>query len=226
MSSRRVHEPTGGPSPTAGPSPGRSPSGRSKRGERGRGDGSEAATALVAAASALLDEAGPEALTVRAIAHRAGCSTMVVYSHFGGKDGVVEALYVQGFERLGAALRAVRHTADPVADLQRLGRAYRRFALDHPTSYRVMFTRAVPDFEASAAAAALASATLDVLAERVARAVDAGSLGPGEPRQLAACLWAAIHGAVSLELQDAGPPDIDWPVCHERMLAALASGLG
>jgi AcrR family transcriptional regulator len=180
----------------------------------------------VAAASELLDEAGPEALTVRAIAHRAGCSTMVVYSHFGGKDGVVEALYVQGFERLGAVLRGIRHTGDPVADLQRLGRAYRRFALDHPTSYRVMFTRAVPDFEASPAAAALASATLDVLAERVARAVDAGSLGPGEPRQLAACLWAAIHGAVSLELQDAGPPDIDWPACHERMLAALSTGIG
>ena len=45
---------------------------------------------------------GPGALTVRRIAAAAGMSTMNVYSRFGGKDGVLDELFVDGFRRLGA----------------------------------------------------------------------------------------------------------------------------
>ncbi|MEM9696441.1 MAG: TetR/AcrR family transcriptional regulator, partial [Myxococcota bacterium] len=62
------------------------------------------ATDLLAAASRLLAEYGPEALTVRRIAHAAGCSTMAIYSHFGGKNGVVDGLFQEGFRTLIEAL--------------------------------------------------------------------------------------------------------------------------
>ncbi|MGZ4674264.1 MAG: TetR/AcrR family transcriptional regulator, partial [Ilumatobacteraceae bacterium] len=55
---------------------------------------------LLKAASDLLATEGPAALTVRRIATAAGVSTMNVYSRFGGKDGVVEHLFVEGFHRL------------------------------------------------------------------------------------------------------------------------------
>ena len=67
--------------------------------------------------------------------------------------------------------------------------------------------------------------SLDVLATQVQRAIDAGAFAPGDARQVAACLWAANHGVVSLELTDSGPPDIDWPQCHARVIDAVISGL-
>ena len=58
-------------------------------------------SALMKAAADLLASEGPEALTVRRIAATAGCSTMGLYSRFGGKDGVVERLWLDGFARCG-----------------------------------------------------------------------------------------------------------------------------
>jgi AcrR family transcriptional regulator len=181
--------------------------------------------ALLDAASALLAAEGPEALTVRRIAARAGCSTMLVYSRLGGKAGVVEALFIEGFERLAKAIRSVRAGDNPLADLRRCARAYRKFALDNPTYYAVMFEGAVPDFAWTPEAAAVAAGTLGVLTERVQRAIDAGVLVAGPAREIAACLWAANHGCVSLELKQVGPPDIDWPKRYAQVSDAMLTGL-
>ena len=70
--------------------------------------------ALLTAAHRLLAEDGPEALTVRRIAGEAGMSTMNVYSRFGGKDGVIDELYADGYRRLVADIDAVPSTDDVV----------------------------------------------------------------------------------------------------------------
>ena len=67
---------------------------------------------ILEAASELLSKEGASALSVRRIATAAGCSTMGLYSRFGGKDGVVDELYAEGFERLIAAMRANPSTDD------------------------------------------------------------------------------------------------------------------
>ncbi len=181
--------------------------------------------ALVEAASTLLANEGPEALTVRRIAAEAGCSTMLVYSRFGGKNGVVDEMFVEGFRRLAKMMRSPRPTGDPLADLRSCGRAYRRFALANPTYYAVMFEGAVPDFEPSLESSAVALGTLDALGERVQRAIDAGVFPNEDRRQLAACLWAANHGVVSLELKHSGLVDIDWPKRHTQVIDAMIAGL-
>src|ERR1700710_1363418 len=94
---------------------------------------------ILEAASGLLSKEGAEALTVRRIAAAAGCSTMGLYSRFGGKDGVVEHLFTEGFQHLSTAMTAVRE-ADPTSvDLRSCSRAYRQWALDNSTQYLVMF---------------------------------------------------------------------------------------
>jgi AcrR family transcriptional regulator len=185
----------------------------------------EVRTAILRAADALLTESGPDALTVRAIAERAGRSTMLVYSRFGGKHGVVDALYVEGFRQLAAVMRAGRTTTDPIADLRRCGLAYRKFALQNPTYYSIMFDRAIPEFEPSLEASVIASATLDVLAERVQRAIDAGKLPKRNAREIAACLWSTNHGVVSLELKHVGPPDVNWQKRHTEVVDAMLAGI-
>ena len=47
---------------------------------------------ILQAASELFLEGGSAALSVRAIARRAGVSTMGIYSHFEGKQGSLDAL--------------------------------------------------------------------------------------------------------------------------------------
>ena len=53
---------------------------------------------LVRAALTVLQRDGAAALTVRNITAEAGCSTTGIYTYFGGKQGLVEAIFVEGFE--------------------------------------------------------------------------------------------------------------------------------
>jgi AcrR family transcriptional regulator len=166
---------------------------------------------LLDAAGDLLATEGPDALTVRRIADRAGCSTMGVYTHFGGKEGVVEALFIEGFTRLQQAMASAPSTDDPLADLRASCRAYRTFALANPTHYLVMFERPVAGFVPSPACAEIALGTLAMLEQRVQRCLDAGAIdrAKGDASSLAHAVWATGHGLVSLELHHVGHDDSD-----------------
>ena len=102
---------------------------------------------------------------MRRIANEAGVSTMNVYSRFGGKDGVVDHLFIEGFTRLADGMRSVVATDDPLADMTSCGLSYRQFAIDNPTLYSVMFDRVVPDFQPSIEAQVIAASTLELLAD-------------------------------------------------------------
>jgi AcrR family transcriptional regulator len=180
---------------------------------------------LLKAASDLLATGGPAALTVRGIANAAGVSTMNVYSRFGGKDGVVEHLFVEGFRRLGEAMSDRPSTDDPIADIRACGMGYRQFAIDNQTLYAVMFDRVVPDFQPSVGAQVLAGATLDLLAKRLERAMTAGLLAPADPLHTAALVWATCHGVVSLELKQVGPTMVDWPAVYDDATSMIIKGL-
>lgn len=169
--------------------------------------------ALVAAALAVLRAGGPAALTVRSITQQAGCSTTGVYTYFGGKHGLVEAIFVDGFDSFDAAVRPGLEAGDLAA----AGRAYRRWALDHRTQYMVMFGRAVPDYEPSDAARARASASFTRLVEGVQRAV------PGDDADARAFhLFATVHGYVMLEMAGMTPAaDSAAEERYERALRTL-----
>lgn len=150
---------------------------------------------------------------------------MNVYSRFGGKEGVVEALLIEGFEQLGAAMHAVPTTDDTIADLEQCSRAYREFALTHRTHYELMFGRRDPGYTKSEKAMDPARAALGMLAARIKRAMDAGALRISDPHEAATVFWAACHGPVSLEIEAVGPPEADWAGVHRHLLAALIAGL-
>src|SRR5687767_7953678 len=84
---------------------------------------------LLDAASRLLVAEGPQALTMRRVADAVGCSTTVLYTAFGSKDSLADALFREGFERLRRRLEAVAPADDPLARLTALAHAYRDSAL-------------------------------------------------------------------------------------------------
>lgn len=94
---------------------------------------------LLEVASAMLEEAGPEALRARELTAAVGASTQAVYTLFGGMPGLFEALVADGFGRFARHIEAVPETDDPVADFFAQGRAYCEWALEHPQHYRLMF---------------------------------------------------------------------------------------
>lgn len=145
--------------------------------------------ALLDAALAILREEGAPGLTVRNVTARAGCSTSAIYTHFGGKHGLVEEIYLDGFESFD------RHVSDCLAGgLQDAGAAYRAWALANPTHYLVMWGRAVPDFEPSPAAQERAFRSFQMLIDAFA------AHGATDPVPAAYHAWATMHGYVMLEL--------------------------
>ena len=151
---------------------------------------------LLETALRLLEEHGPGALRVRDLAAAAGQSTMGVYHHFGSKQGLLEQLYLHGFERLAARLNSVPSGGSVRDELLEFALAYRGFAVDNEALYGLMFERATPDFTPSDASRLAGLSTFQMLATRIAE-------WKPDSTELAAdahLVWAAMHGLVTIEL--------------------------
>ncbi|HST82326.1 MAG TPA: TetR/AcrR family transcriptional regulator [Kineosporiaceae bacterium] len=156
-------------------------------------------SALVDAAEVVLVRDGPAGVTVRAVAAEAGVAPMGVYSRFGSKEGLVDALLVRGFQGLRKAVAAAAEL-DPVEQLRESGMRYRLFALAHREQYGVMFGGLLGGGEPSEELAETAGAAFQELVNHAANAMAAGRLIPGDPREVAQQIWSAVHGAVTLEI--------------------------
>ena len=156
---------------------------------------------LLQAAHQVLEKDGPAAMTVRAIAEQAGISTMAVYSRFGGKGNILEALYLRGFELLREELETVPVSQSSVHDITGLAFAYRRFALGNPALYGFMFERPIPGFDPSLAARQNGlRTTFAILVARVNSFIADSLGGEGDPAVVSYLIWSGLHGELSLEL--------------------------
>lgn len=160
---------------------------------------------IVAAAGALLEQEGPEALSMRKLADRLGIRAPSIYKHVSGKEELEAALVSDGFEAIAAAFEeAVRDADEPLGEL---ARAYRRFALGRPHLYRLMTERPLPR-------ALLRPGVEDRAALPVVQAAG------GHPDRARAA-WAFAHGMVVLELNGRFPPDADLDAAWQEGVAAF-----
>lgn len=183
---------------------------------------------LVDAGLELLDRHGPAELTVRRIAEAAGTSTMGVYTKFGGRTGVLEAIYRQGFELLREALGAVPHAEDAIRHILDLALAYRRFAIANPALYAFMFEQPVPDFDPNPTLRVeVLDTTFGLLVTAVQRATAQGALPDGDPVHTSVLVWCLAHGMVSLELTHAAssPQPGRFPASPEAGERILLDGV-
>lgn len=170
---------------------------------------------LVRAALVVLRRDGPAGLTVRSITDEAGCSTTGIYTHFGGKHGLVEAVFLDGFESFDAATGPSLDAGDIAA----AGRAYRQWALANHTQYMVMFGRAVPDYVPSERALERALESFARLARSVHEVEHAA-----DAAERAYHLFATIHGYVMLEMSGMGAATAgEAEALFERAIHALGA---
>ncbi len=205
---------------------------------RSRTPSEDISDSLLLAALDLLEEVGTSGLTVRGVALAAKVAPMGVYSRFGSKDGLLEALFTAGFTSLNdEILRAVGPTA--IRRLLDGCQRYREFALAQPQLYRLMFEQMMA-LELSDEALMVAKGSFDCLVTRVADAVLAGELAPHllgaadlgsqgleaqEQMEQAQLIWSAMHGAVSLEIANVHFAQ-DRAASYDAMLVNLFVGMG
>jgi AcrR family transcriptional regulator len=176
---------------------------------------------VLRAALAILDGEGPDGFTVRAIAQRAGVAPMAIYNHFDGVNGVLEALWIEGFDTLREAITF--ESASAQDDLIKAGRGYRRFALENQGLYIVMFMHRFRNFEPSLEASQVAAQTYETLVVNVERCQALGLFERSEARDAAQVIWSACHGYVSLELLGINFA-ADRDATFELLLATLQNG--
>lgn len=177
-------------------------------------------------AAQIISADGQRALSLRGLAADVGTSTAAVYTLFGGKRGLLAAVYRDAFGRLAARLSDVAESDDPIDDLVRLGLAYRQAAVDDPAGYQVIFGGGLGPEDVTEADARAAGHTFDTLLDAVRRAVAADRLPTTpQPAAIATALWGNVHGLVSLELIGTLPPSaVDPGTVFEAAVRAFVAG--
>lgn len=157
---------------------------------------------LLTAAERLLADGGLDALSLRALAEAAGSTTRAVYTVFGGKDGLMRALFREAFRALQADLDALSPTDDPAADLVAAGVVgFRGWARAHPQLFRVAFEQA-PSHDPPEEAGVQA---FDRLRERVRRCIAAGLIAEGRELEVALSFHALCEGLAIFEARGRFP---------------------
>lgn len=156
---------------------------------------------VIEAACRLLREEGPEALTVRRVAQTLDCSTKIIYTMFKRKDGLADALYLEGCARLAHTIAQVPKAASPAAYLRAVAWAYWTFTLAYPSFYLVMFCGAIPHYQPSATSLHTTVTAFEVAIEMLQDYRNEKRLPANDDLALVTqTLWAALHGVASLHL--------------------------
>lgn len=156
--------------------------------------------ALLDAAVSLVQELGPDAVSVREVARRAGVSSGAPFRHFADKTALMTAVAEEGARHLLAETQAAVEAAgdDPIARFRSAGVAFVLFAVKHPGHFRVMN---MPEYGAPSGSAVIGDMmatgtawTLDL----ITRAQAEGRIPEGDPAALHLAARALVYGLARL----------------------------
>src|ERR1700730_2207328 len=169
--------------------------------------------ACLSAALELLEEGGTTALSLRAVARRAGVSPAAPYRHYDDREALVSAVAAVGYRELAERLAAAHPAPSTPEQLASVGVAYVEFALERPALFRMMFGEPCDrDNDERVAATAAVSLYLRELVARCFPQADAEALAPA--------IWALVHGLAFLHLD--GKLDAPTPsAVTERVTSAI-----
>ena len=162
-------------------------------------------TTVLQAAVDFIAEHGPDGLSFRQVAAAAGVSHQAPYHHFTDRQGIFQAIALEGFTMFAATLRAAEQRGD-IDPSSALLESYVDFALDHIGHFRVMFRADLTGISENPELARVADESFDVLVDHVE-----GVLGPKasveQIRDRVVAMWSMAHGLATLL--------IDGPLEHK-----------
>ncbi|PYE38732.1 TetR/AcrR family transcriptional regulator [Psychrobacter fozii] len=171
----------------------------------------DARTKILNAASELFLEGGGDALSVRGISKRAGLSTIGIYSHFQGKQGILDALYIEGFNLVREAMNVIPDGRANKEQVLEACLGYLNVGEKYEAHYRLIFGESDAGYQPSIEAIAARDSAFSKLV-RVAGSYLPDGATIEERRQIALDIWAIVHGYVSISHHMVFTDDInlDW----------------
>ena len=146
---------------------------------------------LLESARAILEEQDLSALTLRAVARRAGVSHAAPYRHFPNHEALLVELGLEGFAELRQFIVEAGKVGGPESErIANIGAAYMRFVAKRPAVARLMFGPQLPHREKFSA--------LTVAADAIGTEIGAALSDPN----LGLAVWAAVHGLAMLVLEN------------------------
>lgn len=146
---------------------------------------------LLEAARAILEEESLSALTLRAVARRAGVSHAAPYRHFSNHEALLVELSIEGFDELREALaEAAKGSGSECDKIATIGAAYMRFVAQRPALARLMFGGQLPNRDQFPALGLKA----DSIGSEIGAALHDSALG--------LAVWASVHGLAMLVLEN------------------------
>ncbi|MEL6606228.1 MAG: TetR/AcrR family transcriptional regulator [Cyanobacteria bacterium J06614_10] len=156
--------------------------------------------ALLNAALIALETKDANSLSLREVARQAGVSHTAPYRHFADKAALLSAVAEEGFIEFGQYLKDALIAGDPAGSLQAAGTAYVRYALDHPTHFRVMFSHFPESEPVDSALYTVSKEAFQILVDIIEAGQAAGAMKPGDAYLLALGRWSMVHGLAMLLL--------------------------
>ncbi|MEU6599031.1 TetR/AcrR family transcriptional regulator [Streptomyces flaveolus] len=154
--------------------------------------------ALLKSAERTLRDKGVGALSLRELARDVGVSHAAPGRHFKDKQALLDALALDGYERLNQALATADRPDRPFEErMTALARAYLGFAVDNPELLELMFARK-HDPDSSVQLAAAVDRSLGTFTRLVADAQEQGEIVQGDPERLTTVAAASLHGLAAL----------------------------
>lgn len=193
---------------------------------------------------------GASALSLNAIAKQMGLSGPALYRYFANRDELITELIRDAYRSLADAFGGVGDAGPGPARLTGLARVLRRWALEDPHRYFLVYGTPVPGYHAPQDVTEIASEMMSALLDACVAAAPApapgdhvrgfadhlaghrawaGSHPDASPAalRLALSFWSRLHGALSLEL--AGHftgMGLDPALLYAAEVEALTSGAG
>jgi AcrR family transcriptional regulator len=159
--------------------------------------------ALVEATLRLLEEGGPEHVTVREAGKRVGVSSGAPFRHFPTRTALLTAVAEQAMGRFRAEIDgALAHATqdDPLARFRAVGTAYLRWALRNPTHFRVISDRSLIDFEGSEVLRRENREIRDLMEELLMEAQRRGLLRPMDVTVVPVAARALVYGLARMHV--------------------------
>jgi len=179
---------------------------------------------LIAAATKIFAAKGREGFTMRELASEIGISAMTPYRYFKDKDEILAAVRAAAFDRFADALEAAfAGNRNATERSSSVGEAYIRFAFSEPASYRLMFDMTQPEEATYPELARATTRARRTMTDHVRALVNEGLL-TGDPVLIGHVFWAALHGAVVLELAGKLDKECDFETISREAFRALIAG--
>jgi len=175
---------------------------------------------IKAVARGLMAREGTSSLNLRAVAREMGMTASALYRYFPSRDAILTALITDAFDAVGEAVEKATIEAPMDGTCTRIlagVHAFRRWALEHPQEYGLIYGTPVPGYEAPADPTMdAAMRTNAVLLGELARALEMGFIRLPPDESIPESLRGMLHEMATHEQKaELGLPVAGWAVAMQ-----------